>query len=80
VGSSFWAYTTAPGSALASKRKIHINGLVFSICKSESPITAHLSKITINKAIEAAEHPILPESPAQLEEAGKPGHKAKSPA
>jgi hypothetical protein len=54
---------------------MHINGLVFSICKSESPITAHLSKITINKAIEAAEHPILPESPAQLQEAGKPMHR-----
>jgi hypothetical protein len=33
-----------------------------------------MSKITINKAIEAAEHRILPESPAQLQEAGKPMH------
>jgi hypothetical protein len=73
VGSSFLAYTTAPGSALASKRRMHINGLVFSICKSESPITAHLSKITINKAIEAAEHPILPELPAQLQEDNRSG-------
>jgi hypothetical protein len=35
-------------------------------------MTAYMSKITIKKAIAAAKHPILPESPAQLQEAGKP--------
>jgi len=37
----------------------------------------HMSKITINNAIRAAEHPILLESLAQLEEAGKAWSQAK---
>jgi len=67
----FWAHKWPSGSAIATRRRMHKYSLACSICKSESRINIHMSKTTINKAIEAAGHPILLESVTQLKEAEK---------